>query len=82
MHLLLAEQLRDFNGPVMSHAREWVNDPAKVDYRALNANARTQYDTAKRFIQQAEDAIRMKNLPFAKNLADKAAALAVQLGGQ
>jgi outer membrane biosynthesis protein TonB len=57
-------------------------DLNKVDYRALNANARTQYDTAKRFIQQAEDAIRMKNLPFAKNLADKAAALAIQLGGQ
>jgi hypothetical protein len=57
-------------------------DLNKIDYRALNANARTQYDTAKRFIQQASDAIRMKNLPFAKNLADKAAALAVQLGGQ
>jgi uncharacterized protein (DUF885 family) len=54
----------------------------RIDYRALNANARTQYDTAKRFIQQAEDAIRMQNLPFAKNLADKAATLAVQLGGQ
>ena len=55
---------------------------SKVDYRALNADARMQYDTAKRFIEQADDAIRMKNLPFAKNLADKAAALAVQLGGQ
>jgi hypothetical protein len=54
----------------------------KIDYRALNANARTQYDTAKRFIEQAEDAIRMKNLPFAKNLADKAAVLAAQLSGQ
>jgi hypothetical protein len=55
---------------------------SRIDYRALNANARSQYDTAKRFIQQAEDAIRMQNLPFAKNLADKAATLAVQLGGQ
>jgi hypothetical protein len=54
----------------------------KIDYRALNANARTQYDTAKRFVEQAEDAIRMKNLPFAKNLADKAAVLAAQLSGQ
>jgi uncharacterized protein (DUF885 family) len=57
-------------------------DLKRIDYRALNANARTQYDTAKRFIQQAEDAVRMKNLPFAKNLADKAAALAAQLGPQ
>jgi hypothetical protein len=57
-------------------------DLNRINYRALNANARTQYDTAKRFIQQAEDAIRMKNLPFAKSLADKAAVLAAQLGGQ
>ena len=54
-------------------------DLNRIDYRALNNDARTQYDTAKRFIQQAEDAIRMKNLPFAKNLADKAAVLATQL---
>ena len=54
-------------------------DLTRIDYRALNKDARTQYDTAKRFIQQAEDAIRMKNLPFAKNLADKAAVLATQL---
>jgi hypothetical protein len=59
-----------------------TTDLNRIDYRALNADARMQYDTAKRFIQQAEDAIRMKNLPFAKNLADKAATLAVQLGGQ
>lgn len=57
-------------------------DLNRIDYRALNANARTQYDTAKRFIQQAEDALRLKNLPFAKNLADKAAVLAAQLAGQ
>ena len=37
MHLLLAEQLRDFSGSVMSHARECVNDPAKVDYRPMNS---------------------------------------------
>ena len=48
----------------------------------LNADAQTQYDTAKRFIRQAEDALRAKNLVFAKNLADKAAALAAQLAGR
>jgi hypothetical protein len=54
----------------------------RIDYRALSTNARTQYDTAKRFVEQAEDAIRTKNLPFAKNLADKAAVLAAQLSSQ
>ena len=54
-------------------------DLNRIDYRALNADARTQYDTAKRFIEQADEAIRTKNLLFAKNLADKAAVLATQL---
>jgi hypothetical protein len=55
---------------------------SRVNYRALNTDARTQYDTAKRFIQQAEEAMKTKNLVFAKNLADKAAVLAAQLGGR
>jgi hypothetical protein len=57
-------------------------DLNRIDYRVLNADARTQYDTAKRFIRQADDALKTKNLVFAKNLADKAAALAAQLGGR
>ena len=57
-------------------------DLNRIDYRVLNADARTQYDTAKRFISQADGAIRSKNLLFAKNLADKAAALAAQLARQ
>jgi hypothetical protein len=57
-------------------------DLGRIDYRVLNADARTQYDTAKRFINQADGAMRSKNLLFAKNLADKAAALAAQLAGR
>lgn len=57
-------------------------DLTHVDYRALNSDARNQYDTAKRIIRQAEDAVRAKNLVFAKNLADKAAGIAAQLAGR
>ena len=57
-------------------------DLGRVDYRALNADARTQYDMAKRFVTQADDAIRTKNLVFAKNLAEKAATIAAQLAGR
>lgn len=57
-------------------------DLNRVDYRALNSDARTQYDTAKRFIRQAEEAIRAKNLVFAKSVADKAVVLAAQLSGR
>jgi hypothetical protein len=57
-------------------------DLNRVDYRTLNADAKNQYDTAKSIIRQANEAIRAKNLLFAKNLADKAAALAAQLAGR
>ena len=58
-------------------------DLSRVDYRLLNADARSQYDTAKRFIQQSEDALRPpQKLVFARNLADKASALAAQLAGR
>ena len=57
-------------------------DLSRIDYRALNTDARTQYDTAKRFVTQAEDALRAKNLVFARSVADKAAALAAQLAGK
>jgi hypothetical protein len=58
------------------------SDLSRVNYQALNADARTQYDTAKRFVTQAEEALRAKNLVFANNLADKAAALAAKLVGR
>ena len=59
-----------------------TSDLNRVDYRGLNRDARTQYDTAKRFVEQADEAVRAKNLVFARNLADKAAALAAQLAGR
>lgn len=55
---------------------------ARVDYRALKPDARTQYNTAKRFMQQAEDALKAKNFAFAQKLADKAAELARSLPGR
>ena len=57
-------------------------DLNRIDYRALNADARTQYDQAKRFVQQADEAMRTKNLVFARSIADKAATIAAQLAGR
>ncbi len=59
-----------------------TTDLNRIDYRVLNTDARTQYDTAKSLIKQAESAVNSKNLVFAKSVADKAAALAAQLGGK
>jgi len=58
------------------------SDLNRVNFRALNSDARMQYETARRFIQQAEEAIRQKNLVLAKNLADKAAVIAAQQAGR
>ncbi len=63
----------------LSHAS---NDLSRVDYRKLNADARTQYDTAKGYVRQAEDALRAKNLVFARSLSEKAATIAAQLAGK
>jgi hypothetical protein len=54
----------------------------RINYQALNSDGRTQYETAKRFISQAEEAVRAKNLVFGYNLADKAASLAAQLSAR
>ena len=52
----------------------------RVDYRRLSADGRLQYEQSKRFSDQAEDALRDRNFPFAATLADKAFTLAAQLG--
>jgi hypothetical protein len=75
-------QDRDMERRVRLLLTQAGTDLSRVDYRTLNADGRTQYDTAKRFISQADDAVRAKNLVFAANLADKAATLAAQLAGR
>jgi hypothetical protein len=54
-------------------------DLSRVDYRTLNVDAKAQYDNAKSMIRQAEEAVRAKNMVFAKTLADKASVIAAQL---
>ncbi|MGE0393907.1 MAG: hypothetical protein AB7I25_06470 [Vicinamibacterales bacterium] len=57
-------------------------DLGRVDYGKLGAAARSQYDQARRFLRQAEQAIKDQNLAFAATLADKAATLAADLAGR
>ncbi|MGE0815046.1 MAG: hypothetical protein AB7O28_21365 [Vicinamibacterales bacterium] len=56
-----------------------ARDLGRLDYRGLDSDRRTQYDTAKGFMQQAEDALRARNVMFAGKLADKAATMAAAL---
>jgi hypothetical protein len=56
-----------------------TRDLSRVNSASLNGDGRAQYDTARRFIQQAEDALRTRNIVFAGKLADKAATMAAVL---
>ena len=56
-----------------------TRDLSRVNTASLNGDGRAQYGTARRFIQQAEDALRARNIVFAGKLADKAATMAAVL---
>lgn len=55
---------------------------SRVDYSKLSTDGRSQYEQSKRFIQQAEQALKDQNFIFAQTLADKAATLAAELLGR
>ena len=56
-----------------------TRDLSRVNSASLNNDGRTQYDTARRFIQQAEEALKARNIVYAGKLADKAATMAAVL---
>jgi outer membrane biosynthesis protein TonB len=56
-----------------------TRDLGRVDYGRLTTNGRAQYEQAKRFNDQAEQAIKDRNYVFATTLADKAASIAAEL---
>ena len=57
-------------------------DLARVDYAKLTEAGKTQYEQAKRFAEQADQALKDQNFVFAQTLADKAATLAAELLGR
>lgn len=54
----------------------------KINYGPLSYDRKKAYDDAKLFATQAEDALKVSNLVFAKELADKAERLAKELQGR
>ncbi len=54
-------------------------DLAQLTPARLSAAARAQYDTARSFLAQANEALKVKNVLLARELADKAAALSNQI---
>ena len=56
-----------------------ARDLSRVNANALNADGRAQFETARRFLQQADEALKARNIVFAGRLADKAATMAAIL---
>jgi hypothetical protein len=52
---------------------------ARLNPATLNADGRGQADAARLFLQQAEDALKARNVVYAGKLADKAATIAAVL---
>lgn len=56
-----------------------ASDLARVNTGALNADGRAQVEAARRFLQQADEALKARNVVYAGKLADKAATMAAVL---
>ena len=56
-----------------------ARDLGRVNPSGLSGDSRTQYDAARRFVEQSEEALKVRNLVYASKLADKAAAMAAVL---
>jgi hypothetical protein len=68
--------------PIRDLVARAQRDLGRVDYAKLSEAGKDQYEQSKRFVEQAEQALRDQNLVFAQTLADKAATLAAQLVGR
>ena len=71
----MARQVRE----TLDRAKKMLDS---IDIRTLSTERKVNYDTARDFIKQAEDAITNGKLVFAKNLADRAEQVARELGGK
>lgn len=85
-----APELRTVETPDDARATRLVRDTIEragrtlgvIDYRALPKPSRVQYDMAKRFIEQSEEALKVRNYTAAQLMAEKAATIAKELSGR
>jgi hypothetical protein len=64
---------------VVDRARGMLN---AIDYRQLTTERKVEYDTAKHFLEQADDAIKNGNYVYAQSLGEKAETIAKELSGK
>src|SRR5262249_60388389 len=86
-HRRAPRQLRRAEGPGMEGAVRAPIDRVRqirptVAYRKLTTNRRKAYDDAKKFADQADEALKQGNVVFAQGVAGKAETLAKELAGR
>jgi hypothetical protein len=59
-----------------------TNDLNRVNYQRLSAEGKAQYEQSKRFNEQADQALKEKQFPYAMTLAEKAATFAAELAAR
>ncbi len=69
----------DFERRIRAQVSRATSHLAQVNPRTLSAEAKAQYDAAHGFVRQSEEALKVRNLMFASQLADKAATMAALL---
>ncbi len=57
-------------------------DLGQIKPKSLNADGKAQFETATRFVEQADQALKDQNFVLAQRLADKAATIAAVLAGR
>ncbi len=85
-----APELRTIDTPDPAQAIRGVRDTleragrtlAQIDYGKLPKPSQLQYDMAKRFMEQSEEALKAKNFTAAQLMADKAETIAKELLGR
>jgi hypothetical protein len=77
--LLTTANTQEFEKRVRAQLQLAQRDLGQVNPRTLGAEARAQYDSALGFIRQAGEALKVRNLVYAGQLADKAATMAALL---
>ncbi len=85
-----APELRTIDTPDAALATRQVRDImeragrtlAQIDYGKLAKASQLQYDMAKRFIEQSEEALKLKNFTAAQLMAEKAETIARELSGR
>jgi hypothetical protein len=69
----------DFERRIREQLRRATSLLAQVNPRMLSAETKAQYDAAQGFVRQCDEALKVRNLMFASQLADKAATMAALL---